>query len=288
LRRMLPRPYLQRHRIAFFLRANSNLYESLKSTLIAFSFFDLEKPLEAHIDELNAFCPTLLIAPAQVLRLLALHPKLVIAPKRIISVAEVLEEDDKAIIEKRFSQIVHQVYQCTEGFLAHTCEHGTLHLNEDLIWFEKAWLDEEHRRFSPIITDFNRKTQPLIRYKLDDVLVLKKEPCPCGSAFTALEKVEGRCDDILHMRDVKGNAYLLFPDFIRRALISIDEPLDEYEVIFKEGVMHIFIAPLSLQDTVDEALKALYEKHQLSAPKHLFYPYAPKSLDKKRRRIQQQ
>jgi putative adenylate-forming enzyme len=288
LRRMLPRPYLQRHRIAFFLRANSNLYESLQSTLIAFSFFDLEKPLEEHIEALNAFSPTLLIAPAQVLRLLALHPNLAIAPKRIISVAEVLEEDDKRIIEKRFAQKVHQVYQCTEGFLAHTCEHGTLHLNEDLIWFEKVWLDEAHQRFSPIITDFNRKTQPIIRYRLDDVLILKKEPCPCGSAFTALEKVEGRCDDILHMLDTEGREYLLFPDFIRRALISIEEPLYEYEVILKEGVMHIFIAPFSLHVKVDEALQALYKKKHLCAPKHLFYPYVPKPLEKKRRRIQQQ
>ncbi len=288
LKRMLPRPFWQRHRIAFFLRANSNLYESLKSRLIAFSFFDLEKPLEEHIDTLNAFAPTLLIAPAQVLRLLAKHPRLEIAPKRIISVAEVLEEDDNLIIEKRFSQIVHQVYQCTEGFLAHTCEYGTLHLNEDLIWFEKAWLDDEHLRFSPIITDFNRKTQPIIRYRLDDVLILKKEPCPCGSAFTALEKIEGRCDDILRMRTVKGEEYLLFPDFIRRALISIPEPLEAYEVIFKEDVMHLFIAPFSLHVKVDEALKTLYQKHDLAAPKHLFYPYVAHSLDKKRRRIQQQ
>ncbi len=288
LRRMLPRPYLQRHRIAFFLRANSNLYESLNSRLIAFSFFDLEKPLEEHIDTLNAFAPTLLIAPAQVLRLLAGHPSLTIAPKRIISVAEVLESDDERIIEKRFAQKVHQVYQCTEGFLAHTCEHGTLHLNEDLIWFEKAWLDEEHQRFSPIITDFNRKTQPIIRYRLDDVLILKKELCPCGSAFTALEKIEGRCDDILHMRDTQGKEYLLFPDFISRALISMDEPLEEYEVIFKEGVIHLYIAPFSLHVKVNEALNALYKQHDLEAPQHLFYPYVPKPLEKKRRRIQQQ
>jgi hypothetical protein len=39
------------------------------------------------------------------------------------------------------------------------------------LWYiEKDWIDEKSGRFSPIITDFNRKTQPIIRYKLDDIL----------------------------------------------------------------------------------------------------------------------
>ena len=38
LKRMLPKPLLQKHKIAFFLRSNSNLYESVNSSLISFSF----------------------------------------------------------------------------------------------------------------------------------------------------------------------------------------------------------------------------------------------------------
>lgn len=287
LRRMLPKPYLQRHKIAFFLRANSNLYESVHSHLFHFSFFDLEKPLQEHISLLNILQPTILIAPAQVLRLLSQSESLDIKPQKIISVAEVLEDDDKDIIQERFKQKVHQVYQCTEGFLAHTCEYGHLHLNEDLIWFEKVWLDKEHKRFSPIITDLNRVTQPIIRYQLDDILVLKEEPCHCESVFTCIEKIEGRCDDILHMKDLKENEYLLFPDFIRRVFISIDEKIEEYKVVHKEDTMHIYLSPFSLHVKIDNALQALYKKHHLKAPKHLFYEYEQTPLSQKRRRIQQ-
>jgi len=94
-----------------------------------------------------------------------LADNLSINPKKIVSVAEVLEEEDEALISKRFSQKVHQIYQCTEGFLAHTCVEGNLHLNEDRVYIEKEFLDEESGRFSPIITDFFRSSQPVIRYR---------------------------------------------------------------------------------------------------------------------------
>ncbi len=94
LKRMLPKPLLQKHKIAFFLRSNSNLYESVNSSLISFSFYDLIISLENHIEKLNVTKPTILIAPAQVLKLLALNKDLNINPIKIISVAEVLEEDD--------------------------------------------------------------------------------------------------------------------------------------------------------------------------------------------------
>lgn len=288
LRRMLPKPYWQHHTIAFFLRSNSNLYESVDNSFVTFTFFDLQIPLQSHIVALNALRPTLLVAPAQVLRLLAQMPTLTIKPKKIISVAEVLEEEDKALIEQRFGVMVHQLYQCTEGFLAHTCEYGTLHLNEDLVLIEKKWIDKAQHRFSPIITDLNRTTQPIIRYQLDDILVESDVQCPCGSVFTPIEKIEGRCDDILTLRSLQGEPYLLFPDFVRRAIISCDEPIHEYQVIQKGATLEIFIDPISSQKGVDEALHALYHAHGIVALQHHFYPWNPLPLNQKRRRVYQQ
>lgn len=287
LRRMLPKPYWKRHKIAFFLRANSNLYESVNSSLISFSFFDLQIPLQKHIKILNKMNPTLLVAPAQVLRLLSQMPQLTISPKKITSVAEVLEDDDRVIIENRFGVIVHQIYQCTEGFLAHTCEYGTLHLNEDLVLIEKEWIDENQSRFSPIITDLNRTTQPVIRYKLDDILVLSTKKCPCGSVFTPIEKIEGRCDDILKMKTLQGDDYLLFPDFVRRAIISCTETINEYQVIHDSEILEISIDPLSSHQAVEKALIALYQTHGIIPLTHRFLQWIPSSLNQKRRRVQQ-
>ena len=287
LKRVLPQPLLQRHKIAFFLRANSNLYESVNSVLITFSFYDLMKPLEEHVEALNKMQPTMLIAPARVLRLLALSDNLDINPQKIVSIAEVLEEEDERIISERFSQKVHQIYQCTEGFLAHTCQEGHLHLNEDRVFIEKEFLDEKSGRFSPIITDFFRSSQPVIRYKLDDILVLEKEPCACGSVFTRIKKIEGRCDDILKVKDVHDEPYLLFPDFIRRAIIASSDDIEEYAVEHRDDGLHIYLQPLSVKDEVENSLKKLYKTQNLRLLEHFYYEYEAGKLSDKRRRVKQ-
>ncbi len=285
LKKMLPRPLLQKHKIAFFLRANSNLYESVNSMFIKFSFYDLIKPIKEHIRLLNEQQPTILIAPAKVLSLLAKDENLKINPKKIISVAEVLEDDDKELIFKRFGVTVHQIYQCTEGFLAHTCEYGNLHLNEDILLIEKEWIDKKSNRFSPIITDFNRKTQPVIRYKLDDILILSNEPCKCGSACERIEKIEGRCDDILKMQSLDGEEYFLFPDFIRHELVKND--LNEYKVVKQGDILHIYISPSTQEKNVENSLQNLYKTHKVKPLKHIFHNYLNEPLDIKRRRVRQ-
>ena len=190
LAKMLPKGF-KKHKIAFFLRANNNLYEAVGSKYVKFQFFDLIKPLEELLDDLESFQPTILIAPAQVLKQIASYQNksINISPIKIISVAEVLDDDDRSFIENTFNKKLHEVYQCTEGFLAYTCEKGKLHLNEDIAIFEKEWLDKKTGRFTPIITDFRRKTQPIIRYRLDDVLIESKKGCDCGSPYTVLSSI---------------------------------------------------------------------------------------------------
>ena len=287
LKRMLPTPYLQQHKIAFFLRANSNLYESVNSFVIKFTFYDLLIPIEEHIERLNKTQPTILIAPAQVLRLLAQSDRLKIHPKKIISVAEVLEREDEVLIEERFTQKVHQIYQCTEGFLAHTCKEGHLHLNEDRVYIEKEWIDKESGRFSPIITDFYRTSQPIIRYKLDDILVYDATPCTCGSVFARIQKIEGRCDDILKVHSVDKKEYHLYPDFIRRAIITASEKVEEYRVEHKEDGLHIYLQPLSTEKVVDVALQKLYQEQNIEVLTHHFHLYEKELLTQKRRRVKQ-
>src|SRR5699024_2207014 len=103
-----------------------------------------------------------------------------------------------------------------EGFLGCTCQHGTLHLNEDIVHIEKEWLDDN--RFIPIITDFTRQTQPIVRYRLDDILIQRKDPCPCGSHFTAIKYIEGRCDDVLILPGKNGQPVTLFADLCSRVI----------------------------------------------------------------------
>jgi putative adenylate-forming enzyme len=220
LAKLLPDGLFAGERVALFLRADSGLYQTVDSPFLKFRFFDLLTDFQQNSLAVAEYRPTILVAPAQVLRQLALevmHEGLQLTPKRVVSVAEVLEPQDKELLERVFGD-VHQVYQATEGFLASTCEHGTLHLNEEYLHVEKEWQDEEHRRFVPIITDFTRNTQPIVRYRLNDVLVAKKYPCKCGRVTQAIEAIEGRCDDMLLLRKWSGDEQPVFADAISRIL----------------------------------------------------------------------
>ncbi|WP_046166698.1 F390 synthetase-related protein [Chromobacterium vaccinii] len=222
LAKALPDGLLAGEKVALFLRANSNLYGAVRSRWLTFRFFDLFQPLDGHLPLLDAYAPTILLAPAQVLRALALAQldgRLRLSPKRAYSIAEVLEPQDRAVIEQAFG-CVHEIYQATEGFLASSCEYGALHLNEEYIHVEPEWLDEEKRRFVPVITDFSRRTQPIVRYRLNDVLQARAEPCPCGRAAMALDAVEGRCDDMLRLPGRDGGELTVFADVMGRALAT--------------------------------------------------------------------
>ncbi|TCS96859.1 F390 synthetase-related protein [Hazenella coriacea] len=295
--KLLPRSLLSTHRIAFFLRANSNLYTSVERGNIQFCFFDLMLPPEEHVERLQLFQPTLLVAPPSMLRYLAdqqLQNQLAIQPQKIISVAEVLDPLDQTVMTEAFGQVIHQVYQCTEGLLATTCEHGTLHINEDLLVVQKEYLDEEKRKFSPILTDFSRITQPIIRYRLNDILTERSAPCPCGSIHLALEQIEGRCDDLFYFLSTDGSKQVpIFPDFIRRAIITVDAEIEEYKVI-QIGSQQIEIA-IKTEEHVEEQAKQLIiqsfdrmtQEMNVQMPTLQFVPYQYTPGTTKLRRVEQ-
>ncbi len=235
LGRALPRGLFSRggsQRIAFFLRANSPLYEATRSRRVRFEFFDLLRPWPEHFARLRALQPTVLVAPPSALRLIAHGQKngelALTTLERIISVAEVLELPERAAIEQVFGQTIHQVYQATEGFLAATCRCGVLHLNEDTLLVEKRWIDEPTGRFVPILTDLYRCSQPIVRYELNDILVARRTPCPCGSVMQALDAIEGRTDDLCDLLRPDGSRGQIFPDYLRLAVTTADRGIEDF------------------------------------------------------------
>ena len=114
-----------------------------------------------------------------------------------------------------------------------TGSRGTLHLNEDIVYIQREYL--EGRRFVPIVTDFERKAQPMIRYRLNDILVERKQPCSCNSPCLALEKIEGREDDMFSFLDEQGRERLIFPDFIRRCILFAGVGQEKREVPVQPG-----------------------------------------------------
>lgn len=273
LAKMLPRGLFAGERIAFFLRASSNLYETVGSRRLRFEFFDLLDDFERHLARLRVLRPTILAAPPSLLRELA-HQALVgrldLPLVRVISVAEVLDPLDQALIEEAFGGPVHQVYQATEGFLAATCSRGVLHLNEDLVIVEREPLESGSGRFVPVVTDLCRRTQPIIRYRLNDLLTLRAEPCPCGSVMLALERIEGRCDDAFWLPKREGEEMrMVFPDFIRKAILEADDSVTDYQARqLSPWRVELYLRTdrAEARPRVVAALSALWEKLGVGAP----------------------
>ena len=281
LAKVLPTSFLESQRIALFLRANSNLYTSAQSGRVALGYFDLCSDLDSHIERLADMQPTALIAPPSVLRHLgkALEQgRLTIRPRRVVAVAEVLDPLDGRILSRQFGQRIHQIYQATEGFLGHTCSFGTLHLSEDVIAVQKEYLVEGSRTFVPVLTDFVRRTQPIIRYRLDDLLTERAEPCPCGSAFTSLDGLEGRERDIFYLPGQGGRRYVpIFPGVLREAVVVPLNGLEHYQVRqLSADRLQVALEPLTSHLTLatSQPLTALWRKFQVVPPKLEFVPYS--------------
>ncbi|MCD1258475.1 adenylate cyclase [Paenibacillus athensensis] len=297
LAKVLPGSLVQAHRIAFFLRANNELYGSVGSRRIAFDFYDLLQPFSDHIRRLNEQAPTLLVAPPSVLRLLAAALRrgaLRIGPRKIVAVAEALDPLDREEIEAAFGQLLHQVYQCTEGFLAATCAEGRLHINEDIVHIQQEPLDAAARKFVPIVTDFSRLAQPIVRYRLNDVLTAAAAPCRCGSPLAALDAVEGRCDDMWYVPAGSGAGLVrLFADYISRAIIGACANLEAYRAIqhAPERIEIELAAPpgqlAAAESAVRQALAALCARVGGRLPAELtFAAYRPPGGDRKLRRVE--
>ncbi len=219
--------------VAFFLRSNSNLYEQIGGRFVRFRYFDLMTPIDEVCRALNHMQPTLLVAPASLLGILSgLQDSrtLYIRPERVISVAEVLEPQDRASIAAAFNAPVHEIYQCTEGLLAISCRYGSLHVQEDIVALQYEPLPGSNDRVTPIVTDLWRRTQPIIRYRLNDVLRLEPARCACGSDWQVIVAIEGRCDDVCMFETTSGEQRLVFADTIRRMLLFASPHIEDYLV----------------------------------------------------------
>ena len=261
----LPR---RRLRVAFFLRSNSNLYEEVGGVLIQFRYFDLMLPLADAVAALNQMQPHIIVGPPSLLCFLAVEHKegrLRCNPRRLISVAEVLEPQDQQFISATFGAPVHQIYQCTEGLLAVSCEHGSLHIQEDGVALQFEPLeggDNDGSRVMPIVTDLWRKTQPIIRYRLNDVLQLETWPCACGSSFRVIRAIEGRCDDICYFISLDGALRPFYPDTIRRMILLASADIADYQVTQETPGhlrVHLALAPGASFAPVEQATRASIE-----------------------------
>ena len=268
LARVLPGSLWRRQgwKVTLFHRAPSNLYERVRGRFVTLCYHDLMQPLPVAVAALNTEQPHLLLGPPTLLARLADERwagRLRICPEQVVSVAEVLEPQDAERIAAAFNlPALQQIYQCTEGFLAASCTHHRLHIMEDLVALQTEDLGEG--RVTPLVTDLWRTTQPILRYRLGDVLTLAPPGrCACGSAFRVIERIEGRQDDLCYFLTPAGEPVCFYPDTVRRAILLASGQITDYAVRQTQpGAALVFLELVPGADRVvtEEAVRASFTR----------------------------
>jgi phenylacetate-CoA ligase len=178
--------------------------------------FDVGRPLPSIIAELNAFQPRNLTGYAAVLKLLAEAQErgdLRIHPEQVGNGGEPLLPDVKALLERAFGAPVMNAYASSEhlymGLTLPGCAH--MHLLEDDLIFE---LHSDHT----CVTNLFNDVMPLIRYRMDDVLVPAADS-PNPLPFTQVKALVGRQENALTFVNQHGQIDFIHPIVIVEIMI---------------------------------------------------------------------
>lgn len=211
----------------------------------------VQQPLRAIADDLQAQQPSVLItypscaaALAQMQQAGALHLRL----QEVWLGGEQLSPGQRRQIETAFACTLRNSYGASECYsIAWECAHGALHVNDDWVILEAV--DAQMRPLpagalshTTLLTNLANRTQPLIRYRLDDRIRVLPAPCRCGNAFTAIE-VQGRSADTLRLRDARRQAVTILPLALETAIEEAAQ-VTQFQVIGRgDGELELRFEP---------------------------------------------
>ena len=174
---------------------------------ILFSGYHLsERNLAAFAGELRLRRPPWLHGYPSLLGLLAAHlidrgSDLGYPVRWITTGAENLFPAQAALMERAFGVRPRQHYGMAEAVANFSeCERGRLHVDEDFSFVE--FVPSSLRPFYRVVgTNFTNFATPLVRYEVHDLVSLGWEPCSCGRPGRIVERVDGRREDYVILRN---------------------------------------------------------------------------------------
>jgi phenylacetate-CoA ligase len=133
-------------------------------------------------------------------------------PLAIVTTGEILSLELRDLLESTFTAKVFDIYSCNEaGDVAWQCRCGQgYHINADNCIVE---ILKDGKPAGPgeigevVITNLNRYSMPIIRYKNGDLARLATEPCPCGCMLPMLAEIIGRTGQDIICPDGKTIAW---------------------------------------------------------------------------------
>lgn len=178
-------------------------------------FFDINAPIAKAIDGMNAFQPDIVIGYGTALGELAakqLEGVLKIRPRNISNSGESLPTATRELIERAFGRCLRNVYSCSEHLImgVREAKSQAMRLCEDALIFE---MSDDHT----LVTNLYNRAQPLIRYRMGDVLrpVESDEHSP----YRSIAEVVGRVEQVARFVNGRGVTDGISPHSINELLI---------------------------------------------------------------------
>jgi len=245
---------------------------SLSSRLLPTLRLDAAEPLTSLVQQLNQWQPEVLTVYPSVLKQLAdeqLAGRLRISLRTIATSAEVLPDETRRRVREAWNLRVFDTYGATEyAPIAAECPAGRKHLFEDQAIIEIV--DDRGRPVPPgergdrlLLTVFNRRTQPLIRYEMSDVVRPASGACECGRPFRLIDSIEGRIEDILHFpaRNGRTEPVAIHPNVFHQVLETV--PASGWQVRQEKDGLSVLLTGLpdqsmgvSISSAMRQALEA--------------------------------
>ena len=237
----------RKRRIAYALStvpfySSSRLLDFIDKNLTAILILDAAHPLDKIVRQLNEFQPEILTSYGSLARVLAkeqLAGRLNIQPEVIATGGDGLTADTRQLVEKAWGKLPFNGYASTEtGGIAAECNfHTGLHMFEDMLIIENV--DKKGKPVPPgeygerlLVTVLFRRLIPLIRYQVEDLILISDKPCPCGRTFRLIEDIGGRICEVVWLPRETGGHVSFHPNFFIGILDPL--PVSEWQVIHKD------------------------------------------------------
>lgn len=150
---------------------------------------------------------------------------------------ETWSEETRNEIQNRLKVTAADNYGVSEimgpGVAGECLERQGMHVNEDHFLpevIDPGTLEpvQPGQTGELVITTLTKEALPLIRFRTGDLTRLIHEPCPCGRTFVRMQRLSGRCDDMLTIQGVN-----VFPDQISAVLSDIRGKTPVYQLVLE-------------------------------------------------------
>jgi len=160
--------------------------------------------------------------------------------KAVITSSEKLTQEMRDTFKNVYGCKTYDSYSGLEACgLITECEHGKLHMSPDVGIIELIKEDGEHAQpgeiGEAICTGFLNYDQPLIRYRIGDLIKLSKnQQCECGRNMPIVDEIMGRVEDTVIGIDGREmvrfhGIFINMPKIIEGQIIQ--HTLNEFEIV---------------------------------------------------------